>query len=257
MPPLPETDATLADSVLSGSAGGGLGDLAPVAALLDELRATIREPAFSPTAELAAVFRVGLPPGATPWPGRGRRGARRAAHRRLAAGVLAVGLLTSGVAAAGAADLLPGPAQRAAAAIVKAVTPFEIPSGAAPPAPPASSTIRPQAAAPASAVPSAPNTRASDPPQPGAAPFAGSSVATTVRLPPGGSPSPSPSSSPSPTTVAPHSIPSAGPAATAATAPTIVAPSPPTTPPLPAPTTVPTTVPIGLPLPGVERPPVG
>ena len=151
MPAPAAFDDAAAEAFLSGRPLGA-GELGPLAAFADDVRAAVDGPPPAPTAAMATLLTKGIstPTGATRAtlaPTAGTRGAAVSKRRKpmliseLLAGLLAklaglgaaskaalgLGVAAASVTGAGAAGILPDPAQHAVATAVSAATPFELP----------------------------------------------------------------------------------------------------------------------------------
>jgi len=106
-------------------------DLGLLVTFLEDARSVARRSAPTPSTELAAILGAGLSsPGPVAAAERIRMRDRIAGLGAAAKAAIGVGVAVAAVTAAGAVGALPGPAQHAVSATVKAVTPFEFPDHA-------------------------------------------------------------------------------------------------------------------------------
>lgn len=265
----PVVDETTADLLLAGHAPptpAADPGIRAVVEFVGQLQATVNHPPAPVSPALAAVLRDGLPTPPVIVPDEAPASRWPARWRRIVPGVAAaLGLAVTGVTGAAAANLLPDGPQRIMAAVVKALTPFEVPSPE-----PASITPAPGHNRPADRVPGGspvqPMQPGGDAPTGGTAggdPARGSAPGGVAPSPPpaatspatGGAIAPDGSGSVAPSTTVPlqtggtvPSVPGAG--VPPGTTPQLTRPSVPSTPStlVPTPTVPPTTLP-RLPLP--------
>ena len=124
-------DDDVTETLLAGGGHAGPGDLADLAAALEDVRSLADGPVPAPSAALARILTMGAPersspaetesPALVPIPSAPETTRRRGAFVKASLAAAAI------VAVAASLDVLPRPAQRLVATAVSAVTPFQLP----------------------------------------------------------------------------------------------------------------------------------
>ncbi len=194
-----DLDDRVVETLLSGHTPAARPELAALAELLQEARATTPEAGPNPSERLAAIFDKGVVPVVVPL----RTGpVVTAPHRAPTGAAWRVALMgTAAIAAvliAAEANTLPAPAQTAVANVVEALTPLTLPRPATPPTTPLPPTpsVAPKVVATRAPAPK-PQPQHATSPRPSASPrLVGPDV--VILPPPSAQPSDQPSTEPSP-----------------------------------------------------------